>query len=292
MGTRLDQQSQSGTSTGRRTVEVADDRVISYRTYGDPAGDPVLLFHGTPGSGELGALYEEVAREESVQIIAPDRPGYGKSSPCGEWNPAAVRDAMEPVIEDADVDAVDLLAFSGGAPFALALGAACPDRVNRITLVSAASPPSMGELPPLPIRLVGHAASNLPGIAHAVYGLQHRMGQRRPTALVDQLTTGNRSVPTDASETIAAAILEGIGTQTEGAVAESRLFVEDWRINVADIDVPVEIFHGDDDENASLSGVRALAEELPESTLHVVTDTDHLGTVRETRRTVLQKAGR
>jgi pimeloyl-ACP methyl ester carboxylesterase len=291
MGTRLDEPSKVESASGELSVDVGSGRVITYTTYGDPSGDPVLLFHGTPGSGKLGALYDMLAREESVSIIAPDRPGYGNSSPWNEWHPRVIREAMEPVIEDREAESVDLLAFSGGAPFALALGATCPNRVRGISLVSAASPPSMGDQPPLPIRLVGHAAATLPGIAHAVYGLQHWMGQRRPDSLVDQLTTGERSVPPEVSRTVADAILEGIGEQTDGVVAESRLFVENWNIDFTEIDVPVEIYHGDNDDNASLSGVRALAEALPDATLHVVSGSDHLGTLRETRRTVLRNAG-
>lgn len=292
MGTRLHEPSRVGPPAGDTSVDVGSGRVITYRTYGDPSGDPMLLFHGTPGSGKLGALYEEVAREESISIIAPDRPGYGGSSPWKTWHPRQIREAMEPVMEDSGAESVDLLAFSGGAPFALALGGALPSRVNRITLVSASSPPSMGNQPPFPIRLVGHAAVRMTGIAQAVYDLQHWMGKRRPESLVDQLTTGDRPIPEDVSEAMGAAILEGIGEHTDGAVAESRLFVEDWDIDFSTVDVPVEIYHGDEDENAPLSGVRSLAEHLPNATLHVLSGTDHLGTLRETRRRVLQSTGR
>lgn len=291
MGARLGEPTETETLADRRSTDLGGGRVVTYWTYGDPAGDPVLLFHGTPGSGKLGALYEEVAREQSVYIIAPDRPGYGGSSPRNGWEPSDVREVMVHVIDDEGVESVDLLAFSGGAPFALALGADCPARVNRITLVSGSSPPSMGDAAPLPIRLVGHAAVRVPGIADAVYGLQHRIGQRRPEVLVEQLTTGDRSVPAAVCTSTAAAILEGIGEQRDGAVAESRLFVRDWEIDLSSVTVPVEIFHGDEDTNASLSGVQALAEELPDASLDVLTGRDHLGTLRETRQAALQRVG-
>lgn len=86
---------------------------------------------------------------------------------------------------------------------------------------------------------------------------------------------------------LAEAIRTEIGEHTAGAVAESRLFVEDWPTDFAAVTVPVEIYHGAADENAPLSGVRELAEVLPDATSRVLPEKDHLGTLRATRRTAL-----
>ncbi|MFC6730555.1 alpha/beta fold hydrolase, partial [Natronoarchaeum mannanilyticum] len=60
----------------------ADGRTIAYREYGDPDGAPVLFHHGTPGSRILPAAFHEIAREASIQLLAPDRPGQGRSDPA------------------------------------------------------------------------------------------------------------------------------------------------------------------------------------------------------------------
>lgn len=292
MGTRVDGSAQLGVPVEPRSVPVGGDGVITYRTYGDPTGDPVLLFHGTPGSGKLGAVYHQLAAEEGVRLIAPDRPGYGRSTAWDAWGPTQVPEALKPVVDDLGVTSLDLLGFSGGAPFALELGAAWPDRIGAITLVSAATPPSMGETPPLPLRLVGHAAAQSPALAHAVYGVQQRIGTRWPQSLVRRLKSNDESVPNAVSRRIAASILDGIGQQTTGVVTESRLFVEDWEVRCTAVPQPVELFHGDEDHNAPLSGARALTEVLPAASLEVLAGADHLGTLSKTRREVFERPRR
>jgi len=46
-------------------LALPDGRSLAYAEFGDPDGRPVLFFHATPG----------------VRLIAPDRPGVGRSTP-------------------------------------------------------------------------------------------------------------------------------------------------------------------------------------------------------------------
>ena len=56
---------------------------ISYRCYGDPEGKPVFYFHGWPGSRHEGQLFSDLAKENNCLLVAPERPGYGRSSAVG-----------------------------------------------------------------------------------------------------------------------------------------------------------------------------------------------------------------
>ncbi|MFB6152239.1 MAG: alpha/beta fold hydrolase [Haloarculaceae archaeon] len=127
-----------------RTVSV-DGRTVAYAEYGDPDGTPVLFFHGTPGSRVLGALYDEPARDRGVRVIAPDRPGYGRSSPWPDRTFADAPAFAVPVLDDAGVDRAGVVGFSGGGPHALALAATRGDRVTRVDLVASAAPPDCVE---------------------------------------------------------------------------------------------------------------------------------------------------
>src|SRR5688500_4433105 len=67
--------------TPTRHLRLRDGRTVGYAEYGDPDGVPLLFFHGTPGSRlQLRAL-DEPARRHHVRLLAPDRPGFGESSP-------------------------------------------------------------------------------------------------------------------------------------------------------------------------------------------------------------------
>lgn len=61
-------------------VRLPDGRSLSYFDLGDPAGRPVLLFHGTPACAAGWLFADGPARELGVRAIAPDRPGIGASS--------------------------------------------------------------------------------------------------------------------------------------------------------------------------------------------------------------------
>jgi len=124
-------------------VPIDDDRHVAYAEYGDPAGHPIVFLHGTPGSRRLGRLFDDAARREGVRILAPDRPGYGRSSPWPTRDLSDTGAFVAPVLDDAGVDRAGVVGFSGGAPHALAVAATHGDRVTAVDVVSGATPPSV-----------------------------------------------------------------------------------------------------------------------------------------------------
>ncbi len=84
---------QEGSWTARdfrfHTGEVMPELKLHYRTIGSPAGEPVLVLHGTAGSGAnmvlpafAGELFGPGQPLDSARyyIIIPDTLGHGKSS--------------------------------------------------------------------------------------------------------------------------------------------------------------------------------------------------------------------
>ena len=62
-------------------IQLPDKRNLAYAEYGDADGLPVFLFHGLPGSRLSWGLIPDHPFPPDIRIIAPDRPGYGKSDP-------------------------------------------------------------------------------------------------------------------------------------------------------------------------------------------------------------------
>lgn len=62
-------------------IEVSNKRRLAYAEYGDPDGIPVLLFHGLPGSRLAWGFLPDNPFPPGLRVIAPDRPGYGRSAP-------------------------------------------------------------------------------------------------------------------------------------------------------------------------------------------------------------------
>jgi pimeloyl-ACP methyl ester carboxylesterase len=62
-------------------VRTLDGRMLAVEESGDPAGRPVLVHMGTPGSRHLYGPVMRDAAARGLRLISYDRPGYGGSSP-------------------------------------------------------------------------------------------------------------------------------------------------------------------------------------------------------------------
>jgi len=93
---------------------------LAYNLYGS-GREKAFFFHGFPGGRHQGALIQRYCDEFDLQVAAFDRPGYGYSEfanlPKG-YN--ALADVLEAVSEAWGWKRVQLLAVSGGTPYALA----------------------------------------------------------------------------------------------------------------------------------------------------------------------------
>lgn len=270
-------------------VPIDSDRQIAYAEYGPPDGVPIVFLHGTPGSHRLGALLGPAARERGVRVLAPDRPGYGRSSP---WPNRSVRDAsgfVAPVLDDADVQTADLIAFSGGGPYALSIAATRTDRVNRIDIISGATTPDISEETPTVQRLLAGLATTTPSVLKGFFRGQTWLAERMdPSFVVGQYTANENAVPDAAAEIVKADFLEAFAYHRSGAVTEFRDTATDWGIDFEEIDSEVRLWHGENDTNVPISGVRRLESVISTAELHVLNDADHLQTLLRSIPTVLE----
>ena len=95
----------------------------------------VLLLHGQPGTAGDLAGFAAALREEGLRVVAPDRPGYGRSTlPAGgfEHNARAMADVL-------DAPAV-VAGYSWGAGVALAMAERHPHKVRALVLVCPVTP--------------------------------------------------------------------------------------------------------------------------------------------------------
>ncbi|WP_297886054.1 alpha/beta fold hydrolase [uncultured Halorubrum sp.] len=258
----------------------ADGRRIAYATYGAPDGDPVVFFHGTPGSRRLGALLEPAARANDVRVVAPDRPGYGRSSPEPDRTVGDAAASVRPVLDDLGVERAALVAFSGGAPHALATAASLGDRVTGVDLVAGATPPSFGGDTPAVQRLLSGLAAATPSLLGALFRGQAWVASRADSSfVVAQYAEDPDAVPEDAATVVKEDFLAAFERHRSGAVTEFRDAADDWGIDLDAVDPPVRLWHGTADANVPIAGAERLTEALPTAELRVLDGADHLGTL-------------
>jgi pimeloyl-ACP methyl ester carboxylesterase len=118
---------------------LADGRRLGYAVWGEPEGQPALLFHGSPGS-RLFCPDPVATAAAGVRLVTVDRPGYGRSAAAPgrrimDW-PADI----EQLVTALGIDRFALIGHSSGGPYALACALAMPQRITRMALVSCVVP--------------------------------------------------------------------------------------------------------------------------------------------------------
>lgn len=121
-------------------IQLPDGRQLAFAEYGDVSGTPVLLFHGLPGSRLAWGLLPGNPFPSGLRIIAPDRPGYGRSDP----NPGrTLLDWAKDALHFADhlgLDRFFVIGVSGGGPGALACAYAMPERLSSVGVIAGPAP--------------------------------------------------------------------------------------------------------------------------------------------------------
>lgn len=269
-------------STTEPTSVALDNGQVAYTEYGDADGDPFVLYHGTPGSRLLGALFETAAEAHGVRLLAVDRPGYGAAEP---WPARSITDAgtyTTAVLDDADVETATLLAFSGGCPQAIATAATHGNRVAGVKIVSGATPPTVSEATPTIQRVLATLATRTPSILGGLLrGQAWLAGRLDPAVVVAQYRADDaeESLPAATADLIRADFIEAVSRSRRGTITELRTNATAWDIAFEQLDTPVELRHGGRDTNVPLADARRFASILPDSDLTVYEDADHLQTL-------------
>jgi len=117
---------------------VAGGRAVGVYEYGDPEGSPVFALHGTPSSGAGFDWADAPARARGLRLIAPDRPGIGRSTRIAMPAVSNYAGELARLADALEIDRFTVLGYSGGGPYALAAAAALGERVCSTSIVAGA----------------------------------------------------------------------------------------------------------------------------------------------------------
>jgi pimeloyl-ACP methyl ester carboxylesterase len=118
---------------------LADGRALGYGLYGASDGPLVVVLDG-PGSRGLARAMSSPAARLGIKLLAPDRPGFGCSSPAGERSIAVVCRDLLALVDHLGFRRFGLVAQSGGTPYALAVAAAAGERVTGLAFIGGLAP--------------------------------------------------------------------------------------------------------------------------------------------------------
>jgi pimeloyl-ACP methyl ester carboxylesterase len=239
------------------TVLSPDGRKLAVEAAGPEAGDVVLFHTGTPSTGSLFAPLIEAGAMRGLRHISYARPGYGDSDrDKGRTVADCARDVA--VIADAlEVERFYTTGQSGGGPHALACAALLGDRVYAAAATACVAPldadgldwpEGMGQenLDEFAAMEAGDAElqTYLEDEAKA-YGSVTAEGILE--ALGDLVSDADRAVVTGAyAEHMATSMRESLRTGIWGWFDDDKSCAG-WGFDLGGIEVPVTIWHGDED---------------------------------------------
>jgi pimeloyl-ACP methyl ester carboxylesterase len=121
-------------------INLPDGRRLAYAEYGDANGEPVFLFHGLPGSRLSWGLLPGDPIPADLRIIAPDRPGYGRSDPKPHRTLLDWTEDVEQLADALGIAKFAIVGVSGGGPGALACAWKMRNRLTSVGIVSSPAP--------------------------------------------------------------------------------------------------------------------------------------------------------
>ncbi|MEU0539000.1 alpha/beta hydrolase [Nocardia sp. NPDC005978] len=224
-------------------VITEDGTRIFYKDWGPADGQPVLLSHGWPLNSDAWESQALYLAEHGCRVIAHDRRGHGRSTQTWTGNEMnTYADDLATLLDALDLTGVTLVGHStGGGEITRYVGRHGSGRVAKLVLVSA--------VPPFMLR----TEDNPEGLPIEVFdGI--RAGERASRSqLYRDLADGpffghNRrgDVPQGIRDSF---WLQGLASGHRNAYECIAAFsATDFRDDLAGIDVPTLVIHGDDDQ--------------------------------------------
>src|SRR6202161_3469267 len=249
--------------------ENSSDIELYYEDHG--SGQPIVLIHGYPLSGASWEKQVPALLDAGYRVITYDRRGFGKSSqPTGGYNYDTFAEDLHQLVTHLKLRDFTLVGFSmGGGEVARYFGKYGSKGVSKAVIISG--------VPPYLLK----TADNPEGVDGSVFaGIQKAVAADRYAFFTEffknfyntDLLLGKRV----SEQTVQASWNVAAFSSATASLACVPTWHEDFRKDVAKIDVPTLVIHGDADRILPInaSGLRT-AKLIKGARLLVVKDGPH-----------------
>ncbi|WP_031170168.1 alpha/beta fold hydrolase [Streptosporangium roseum] len=263
-------------------ITLDDGRTLAHAAFGDPADRPCLVVHGYGSSRLLPgwAFPAETLARHGLYLIAPDRPGYGRSTPNRRARFVDLAHDLVALTDHLRLTRFAVLGVSMGAGPAFALAATQPARVSGTTILSGMpsvtcehwAPARRGDA--LHWALARHAPWLLNGLCALAASMVAKGAAGEPGTFIDRLERGlplpDRLVLRDllkaggspAMAAFTADVPESCVQGGRSMADDLRRHLRPWDFDPAAVTSPVQIWHGLDDPRVPVELVQRLAGRL------------------------------
>jgi pimeloyl-ACP methyl ester carboxylesterase len=236
------------------------------------SGPAVVLLHGQPGTGDD---WERVSRrlEDRFTLVAPDRPGYGRTGGSATGFAGNARAVLE-LLDRLELDRFIAVGHSWGGGVALAAAELHPERVTGLVLVASVGP---GEPVRWDDRLLAAPVLGEAVAALTIGATGRLLGTDRVQSLADRRLAGRTL-----QAVTALTRLTGARTRSRvwrSFVTEQRALLhelDDLGPGLATLQMPVAILNGSADRVVRPAVGAMLSRAIPLSTHTVISGAHHL----------------
>lgn len=236
----------------------------------------MIYTHGGLACRRDIASAAQVAERNAVRVIAVDRPGVGLSDPKPGRTVLEWADDIAELRDQLGIGDFAVMGWSMGGQYALALGYAFPAAVTRVSVITGGLPITNSarfqQMPPID-RFYIRIAQRAPGLARFCLRSMGMVALASPR-LYGRLAA--RELPEADAAVIRSEGFATFGEMSAEALRHAEGHVEDylatmlpWGFAPEDVNVPVDVWGGADDNFLDPSWPTELADRIPTATLRV-----------------------
>ena len=268
-------------------IRLENGKRLAYYEYGDLAGKPILFFHGT-GSHIQVMLLHNAAQQMGYRVIVPDRPGVGLSDfQKGRKLLGDVLYYIE-LLDTLKIDRCIAMGISGAGPQLMACAYAMPERFELVVDLACAMPlyqdeaslKLLGTLDRFYARIGGKLPLALFEIPFSILGMTQKL-LRSPNTFAKMMASS--MCPADAQlftdpnlqYLFMRDFQELFKNGSAGPAYDAQLVYMDWGFDLADIALPIEIFHGTADKWVPIMFSEYLTKVNKNARLHPIENEGH-----------------
>lgn len=273
------------------TVSLGDGRRLGFAEFGSVRGPAVLWFHGTPGSShQVPPAARTVARRRGVRLIGVERPGYGLSTPHVYGSVRDFADDVETLADALGIGRFAVIGLSGGGAYALGCAHRLRGRTVAVALLGGVAPGVGCEAAPGGLVSVAVRMQPLLPLVREPVGWMLRAATQslKPIAYQVAPLAVRLILPPQDCAALGDPALRRIFVADAmragrrwfgGPLYDATLFARSWGFSLAEVRVPVRMWHGDADRMVPLAHAEHLRRLLPDAVLSVRPGEGHIGSL-------------
>jgi pimeloyl-ACP methyl ester carboxylesterase len=269
--------------------QLPDGRRLGYDERGASDGKPLFYFHGSPSARVESNLYvnEELLQSLNIRMIAVDRPGMGLSDFQPHRRMLDFPNDILAIANHLNIERFSILAYSLGGPYGLALAFAIPQHLDKVGIVSGGAvytePELMKNINDGTRRFLNMPREN-PLASRLFLGMMLGV---MPRVAPNQFVAGAVSVLPKPDRVLVKTrpvfqngfirmVREAMRQGVRGAYHETLLTITDWGFRLEDIQIPILLWHGEDDKNIPVEMARYAASVIPKCEAKFYPNEGHL----------------